>query len=57
MDRTKPREDWQELMTLTPYGCLKINQADVAAVLNVLRSHFWTQAPAESVLKLGFIFT
>ena len=45
MDQTKPREDWDDLMTMIPYGRQDINQLDIDAVVEVLRSDFLTQGP------------
>lgn len=45
MDRAKPREDWKDLTAMIPYGRQDINQADIDAVVEVLRSDFLTQGP------------
>lgn len=46
MDRAKPQEDWEVLTAMIPYGRQEINQADIDAVVEVLRSDFLTQGPA-----------
>ena len=45
MDRAKPRDDWQGVTTMIPYGRHDISQADIEAVVDVLRSDFLTQGP------------
>jgi len=42
----KPPKDWRELISMIPYGHQDINQADIDAVVAVLRSDFLTQGPA-----------
>src|SRR5665647_3559361 len=46
MARTKPRPHRQNLMSTIPYGRQDISQADIDAVVAVLRSDFLTQGPA-----------
>lgn len=45
MDRAKSREDWEDLMNTIPYGRQDISQADIDAVIDVLRSDYLTQGP------------
>ena len=45
MDQAKPREGWKDLKAMIPYGLQEITQADVDAVVAVLRSDFLTQGP------------
>lgn len=44
MDRAEPRKNRNDL-TIIPYGRQDINQADIDAVVEVLRSDFLTQGP------------
>ena len=46
MDRAKQRENRQNLTAMIPYGRQDINQADIDAVVEVLKSDFLTQGPA-----------
>ncbi len=43
MDRRQPRKDWKYLMI--PYGKQEITQADIDAVVDVLKSEHLTQGP------------
>jgi len=45
MDSREPRTYWQNMTTMIPYGRQDINQADIDAVIEVLRSDFLTQGP------------
>lgn len=46
MDRSEPRKNRQDLTEMIPYGRQDINQANIDAVVDVLRSDFLTQGPA-----------
>src|SRR3990170_2304833 len=46
MDRSEPRKDRQDMTTMIPYGRQDISDADIQAVVNVLRSDYLTQGPA-----------
>lgn len=41
-----PRQGWQVLTVMIPYGRQDISEADIQAVVEVLRSDFLTQGPA-----------
>jgi dTDP-4-amino-4,6-dideoxygalactose transaminase len=45
MGRTTPLGAWENMMDVIPYGRQDINQTDIDAVLEVLRSDFLTQGP------------
>ena len=45
MDRSKPRKNRENLIAMIPYGRQDISQADIDAVVEVLRSDFLTQGP------------
>jgi len=51
MDRTKPREYWEDLTAMIPYGRQDINQTDIDSVVAVLRSDFLTQGPVVPVFE------
>jgi UDP-4-amino-4,6-dideoxy-N-acetyl-beta-L-altrosamine transaminase len=46
MDPEEPRIGRKDLMDIIPYGRQEIDQSDIDAVVNVLRSEFLTQGPA-----------
>ena len=46
MDCTEPRQGWQVLTVMIPYGRQDISDSDIQAVVDVLRSDFLTQGPA-----------
>ena len=46
MDRTESRQGRKVLTEMIPYGRQDISEADIQAVVDVLRSDFLTQGPA-----------
>jgi dTDP-4-amino-4,6-dideoxygalactose transaminase len=51
VDRKKSRTHRQDLMKTIPYGRQDINQADIDAVVDVLRSDFLTQGPTVTAFE------
>lgn len=45
MDCTKPRKSWEDIAVIIPYGRHEISEADIQAVVDVLRSDYLTQGP------------
>ena len=45
MDRAKPRKNWRGITEMIPYGRQDISDADIQAVVDVLRSDCLTQGP------------
>jgi UDP-4-amino-4,6-dideoxy-N-acetyl-beta-L-altrosamine transaminase len=54
MDYSSPGQNWQDLMgEFIPYGRQDINQTDIDAVVEILRSDWLTQGPAVPAFEQG----
>jgi UDP-4-amino-4,6-dideoxy-N-acetyl-beta-L-altrosamine transaminase len=53
LDQQQQWKDWKDLMSMIPYGRQSISDADIQAVVDVLRSDFLTQGPVVPRFERG----